>query len=513
MQTTAARLAYPASVGRLPFDPGKMASKKARDDRPLSVSELAARVDSTLKRGMGEPVRVVGEISGFRDRTHWYFDLKDAGAVIGCVIFASSARRLSIRPADGQEVVARGRIEFWAKGGKLSLLCDSLEPVGEGALDQAFRQLCAELRGLGWFEQSAKKPIPGFAKRVAVVTSETGAALQDVLDTAGKRCPAIDITVIDVRVQGQAAAGEIARAIQLLDSRPGAFEAIILTRGGGSKEDLWAFNEREVAQAIHVCSIPIVAAIGHESDTTIAELVADLRCATPTQAAMAVFPDREALGRQIDSMQRRMQADIRRRLELARRRVGQAEQRPWMRDPRRLLDPIADKLIGRERTLRREMQLRLQSARARLDRLAVQLDAHRPAVVHARLRARVEARQVALGTVLAKRLGEHKWRIASAERELEAISPHRVLERGFSWTTGTDGMLVRSAAQVSPGDVIETRLADGSIASKVTDAVSQAETSKKAVRTKKAPNDRRGSKSASKAQSESNPGPDQMDLF
>ncbi len=487
-----------------------MAAKKSRAARPLTVSELAARVDGTLKRGMGEAVRVVGEISGFRDRTHWYFDLKDAGAVVSCVVFASSARRLKIRPADGQEVVARGRVEFWAKGGKLSLLCDTLEPVGEGALDLAFRQLCDELRGLGWFDEGVRRPIPAFPRRIAVITSETGAALQDVLNTARKRCPGVEIDIVDVHVQGESAPAEIARAVNLLSDRKDdlAIDAIILTRGGGSKEDLWAFNEREVARAIHGCSIPIVAAIGHETDTTIAELVADLRCATPTQAAVAVIPDRAALARQLDSQHRRMASDARRRLDIARRRIEVAQGRPWMSDPRRLLDPISARLEERLKTLRREVELRLRSARSDLDRLAVRLDAHRPAVVQARLQARVEARTRALHGAMARRLGDGRWRVDSGGRELEAISPHRVLDRGYSWTTTSDGRLVKSADRVSPGEVIRTRVSEGEITSTVMPDNERGE-----APPARAPKRTSPPKPPTRRQESDDDGADQMDLF
>jgi exodeoxyribonuclease VII large subunit len=229
------------------------------------------------------------------------------------VLFANVVRKHRIVLRDGLEVVVTGSLEFYAKAGKLSFIGTNAQPVGAGALDLAFKQLCEELRGLGWFDEVRKRPLPTFPRRVAVITSRSSAALQDVLDTMRRRCPAVEVALVDARVQGESAAAELrAKLVALsLRHREMGVDAIIITRGGGSAEDLWAFNDRALAEAILKCPVPVVAAIGHETDTTIAELVADVRAATPTQAAMRLTPDGDTLLEQVDLAHARPRAQSR----------------------------------------------------------------------------------------------------------------------------------------------------------------------------------------------------------
>ena len=232
--------------GRLPFNAADLRKKqeskqaKSASDGVLSVSALASILDTAIRTGTPPTLRVLGEVSGFRDRTHWYFDLKDANAVVQCVVFAGNARKLGFVPEDGQEVVATGRVDYYAKSGKVSLIATRLEPVGAGALDLAYQKLVEELRGLGWFDAERKRALPIFPRRIAVVTSRSSAGLQDVLDTARRRCAAVEILTVDVRVQGDGAAAEIAKAVSLLSRRHVelGLDAILLTRGGGSKISL-----------------------------------------------------------------------------------------------------------------------------------------------------------------------------------------------------------------------------------------------------------------------------------
>lgn len=463
-----------ADVGRLPFDPDKTRAKRAAaakgdgapesPDRAWSVSELAARIGDALSRGLPVAVRVEGEVSGLRERTHAYFDLKDAGAVVSCVMFASNMRKSGVTLENGVSLIATGRVEFYAPSGRTSLIVDKVELRGRGALEAQFRALCDELRGLGWFDPARKRPLPTFPRRIAVVTSRTGAALQDVLDTARRRCPAVEILLVDARVQGAGAAGEVARAIRALGEareRLG-IDAILVTRGGGSMEDLWAFNEREVAEAIVRSPLPVVAAIGHETDTTIAELVADERCATPTQAAVRLVPDRGDLARQLDSLAGRLQMRTERAVSWDRERVSNAEGR----------------LAAGVRTSLRDARVRLLEAGGRLER-------QRPAAAQARREARWSAalqrlelaarrRVVAvdlagletrLHRVAARRLRDAGRKAHALERELKAMGPFAVLERGYSWTEKAEGGLVRTPGDVAPGDRVVTRLADGSFGS------------------------------------------------
>ncbi len=455
---------------RLPFDPDKMAAARGRpatpvSNAPMTVSQLAGRIGESLAAGFPVSVRVIGEVSGFRDRTHWYFDLKDAGAVASCVMFASAARKLRFTPANGQEVVITGRPDFYAKAGKVSVIVERLEPVGAGALELAYRALCAELKALGWFEQGRKRPIPAWPRRVAIVTSRTGAALQDVLDTMRRRFPAMPVSLVDVRVQGDGAARDVADAIHWLGRERAKIgvDVILITRGGGSMEDLWAFNERIVAEAVVQSPIPVVAAIGHETDTTIAELVADLRCSTPTQAAMRLTPDREALSEQLDSLGLRLLGAVRRETDRS------------------------ASLASLARHLRLAAHGSVRSSAHQLERLSGRLEAHRPAALQARRAAVLEGARSRLGAAIRRRLASVRldelasglsraWaaaaqrkgtQLAALERQLSAVGPMSVLRRGFSYTSLEDGRLLKTPGDVVAGDRLRTRLADGEVRSVV----------------------------------------------
>ncbi|MCA9311391.1 MAG: exodeoxyribonuclease VII large subunit [Phycisphaerales bacterium] len=507
-------------MGRLPFDPARMAGPPADDPRAgaLTVSDLALRIEDALKRGVPQRLRLVGEISGFTDRNHWYFDLKDENSIISCVMFASDVRRQQHRPATGQEVILTGRVAFWGKGGRTQFYASDMQPVGAGELEARFRALCAELKGLGWFDPEVKMPLPWFPARVAVVTSRTGAALQDVLDTFRRRCPGIEVVAVDVRVQGDGAAAEVAHAIHALSEARASLgiDAIIVTRGGGSMEDLWAFNERIVAEAIHRCRLPVVAAIGHETDTTIAELVADERAATPTQAAMRLIPDRAALGEQIEAAASSLRGSVTREVQAAQRREQQS---------------VA--------ALRSGVRLALAHARSRVEQLAVRLEQHRPAAAQARRAsplAEAERRLAAASREMVRRsdldsidrdlresvarsLGRGTDRVAALERTLQAVSPLRVLARGYSVTTRTDGRAVRSPSDVASGDELQTRLADGTIRSVVEGAAGRSTAPDGRNQRRAKDSDERGiierrSKPPKAGRRGSDPGPpDQMGLF
>jgi len=448
-----------------PASPPASPTSSTGDAILMSVSALATLIGDALQR-VPKSLRVVGEVSGFRERTHWYFDLKDSEAVVNCVMFASAARKAGFMLENGRSVVATGRVDFYAKGGKVSFLCEKIEHVGAGPLELRFRRLVAEIRALGWFDPARKRPLPTFARRIAVITSRTGAALQDVLDTARRRCPAVDILIIDVRVQGDRAASEVAAAIEWLGREHGTWgvDALLVTRGGGSAEDLWAFNEKIVAQAIVNCPIPVVAAIGHETDTSIAELVADERAATPTQAVMRLIPDAASLLEQVEALDSRLRTLVDRTISGQRRRTEDAL-----------------------RHLASSLRLTLAHARSRLERLASRLEQNRPAAAQARREARLHAAERRLSAAIAARMArmnlpalETNLRDAATrnlrrsreaatalERTLSAVSPLRVLARGYSVTTRADGRVIRAPGEVSPGELIQTRVSDGHFGSTV----------------------------------------------
>lgn len=475
-------------MGRLPFDPKKMASTRKAGNAPLSVSVLAGRIDGALRQSFPKSVRVVGEISGLRDRTHWYFDLKDEQAVVHCVMFASARKRVGFAAKDGQEVVLTGRVEFYAPSGRVSLVVSRMEPVGVGRLELAYRALCDELRGLGWFEPTRKRPLPTMPRRIAIVTSRSAAALADVVDTAQRRFPGVELCLVDVRVQGDSAAGEIARALVALSDQAEdlGIDAIILTRGGGSMEDLWAFNDRQVAQAIVDCSIPVVAAIGHETDTTIAELVADVRAATPTQAAMRLIPDRDALREQVTSLAQRLESLAERHLSANRDRLESLARHPYLTDPGAVVKRGRDRLAGLTRMLRAVEEAQCRSSAYRLEQVARRLDAVGPVKLHARRVTILAVLTQRLGHAVGERLSvdcddlahglDRAWRVArreqrirlnGLERTLEAVGPRAVLERGYSVTRTADGRVVRARDEVRPGQTLTTILAHGQVRSVV----------------------------------------------
>ena len=416
-------------MSRLPFDPsrakgGAGQSLRSADTGAMTVSQVAGKIGSALTHAFPAKIKVVGEVSNLRDRQHWFFSLKDHDAAIRCVCFAAAARKTRVRIEDGMQVVITGRVDFYGAQGSVQIYVDSIEPVGQGALELALRKLMEELREKGYFDPEHKKPLPTMPAKVAVITSRSAAALQDVIDTARRRWPACQLYLVDVRVQGDAAAGEIAAAINALSAHGTklGIDGIILTRGGGSIEDLWAFNERIVADAVYHCPIPIVAAIGHETDTTVAELVADHRCATPTQAAMHLIPDRAALEQQVDQLAGRLRLMVEREVRHQRQRLDAVSRHALFRSPHRLVEQAKERV-----------------ARAAKD----------------------------LNAALPRRLVTARDRLVSFEKHLQAVGPANVLNRGYTYTLDEKGQLLRSAKDATAGKQITTVLADGRIVSRI----------------------------------------------
>lgn len=465
-------------MSRLPYNPPPPpppppsgASGGKGGEASISVTELAAKIENALRVSTPATIRFHGEVTGFTDRTHWYFSLKDANAVVSCVMFQMAARKAGFVPRDGQQVIATGRVEFYAKTGRVSVILNSLEPAGLGSLEQALKALMEELRLKGYFAPEHKVALPTFPRRVAIITSRTGAALQDVIVTMRRRCPAVGVLVCDVRVQGSSAAPEVAAMIRHVDANAAELgvDAIILTRGGGSLEDLWAFNEREVADAVFACGLPIVAAIGHETDTTIAELVADERCATPTQAAMRLTPDTAALVQQVDSMASRLASSVQRMAKFDRQRLVGAARHPFFLNPRTTITRARERLTNAEDCLGQAMTRRFTALRHRVEQVGSRLDKNQPATVHARIMARVASGEQRLARALQVRVQQSRAGIEAAERQLGSVSPLRILERGFSVTMTLEGRVVRSPADVSRGEVIESRVKGGTVRSVVGD--------------------------------------------
>jgi len=393
-----------------------------------SVAELTREIKGLLEQGFPQ-VWVSGQISGYKPQGqsgHVYFRLKDEEAILPAVIWRSTVARLRFEPHDGLEVIACGRLEVYPPHGKYQLVIQSLQPKGLGALELAFRQLCEKLSKRGYFEPARKKPLPRFPRRVAIVTSPSGAAIRDILKVLSGRWPALEIWVSPVPVQGDGAAEQIASAIRILNRMHGAGEktidVMIVGRGGGSLEDLWCFNEECVAHAIFESRIPVVSAVGHEIDVTIADHVADCRAATPTQAAALIVPDWQEILAGLQALHTRCHDLTNSRLTFA----------------RRCLDELANSRVLRFLLERiRQHEQRLDEWSERLERIQ---------------RQRLE------------RSGEH---VAAYAARLETLSPLNVLGRGYSLTRKENQEIVRDAGQVYPGERLETLVNNGRITSRV----------------------------------------------
>jgi len=393
-------------------------------ERVLSVGELTGQIKQTLEGSFGR-VWVSGEISNFSRPSsgHCYLTLKDDSAQIRAVIWRNAAKAARFDLHDGLEVICQGYLDVYAPRGSYQLVIQKIEPKGLGSLERALRLLREKLAAEGLFSPERKRPLPRFPKRIAFVTSPTGAAVRDFLEILRRRWRDVHVLIVPVRVQGDGAAAEIAAGIELVNRLAQQVDVLVVGRGGGSLEDLWAFNEEIVVRAIHASRIPVVSAVGHEIDITLSDLVADVRALTPSEAAERVVPAMDELREFLDRQQSRLAAALRGRFQLARTRV--------------------DGLAGC-RVFRRPLE-RVQLLGQRLDEL------------HARA-----------GRAMTRRLERATSAVEAKAVQLESLSPLGVLARGYSLTTRTaDGGLVRSARDVASGELVRTRLADGEITSRV----------------------------------------------
>jgi exodeoxyribonuclease VII large subunit len=437
----------------------------ASQQKDLTVSQFSELISRTLEDGMRGTFRVQGEIGNLSERGHWYFSVKDASAVLSCVMWQNDAARVGFRPREGDAVVVTGRIKHFAPQGKTQLYATKLERQGLGTLEQQFQALVRELRGLGYFEESRKKLLPEFPRRVAVITSRTGAALQDVLKTAGERCPAVEFLVIDVRVQGDGAAGEVARALRAVNAMHAshAIDAVIVTRGGGSREDLWAFNERVVADAAHELEIPLVAAIGHEVDTSVIELVADRRASTPTQAVMLLLPDLAGLAARHEGAARELRNAMRWRISALRDRLSDLAASPALASPALRIAQARERVARLDARARAAMSRAISTERRALDAVASRLIANAPAARAAAARAHLGALGPRLTRAVAATLATSARELTHLEHRLRSAGPEQTLQRGYAIVTAADGTLVRSVSAAAAGSQLTVQLADGTM--------------------------------------------------
>jgi exodeoxyribonuclease VII large subunit len=438
----------------------------------MTVSQLTAVIDRAIKSGVPSFVSVRGEVSNFnmhRGSGHWYFTLKDADACIDCVVFKSEAQRIKFKPGDGMELLAGGRIGIYAQRGRYQLYVSSLSPIGQGALELAFKQLRAKLEAEGLFAQERKKPLPRFPMNIILVTSRQTAALQDMLKVL-RRYPFLDLKVFHVPVQGEGSAELIADAIGMLNRQAakGKFtvDVMLVARGGGSLEDLWEFNEEIVARAIAASTIPIVTGVGHEVDVSIADLVADYHAHTPTEAAQVIVAQWRTARDGIDAIALRARRAVRQLLNDARQRLLAAERHEVFRRPLDRINQLRQLLDDRQRSLKFVVMGRLQGCSSRLQRAS-----SRFADFHPRHRVKLHSQrlselQTRLSTAMSRIHERRLARVTAMDAQLRALSPEAVLKRGYSMTTiKKTGKIVRAAAQVKTGDRLITRFADGTVES------------------------------------------------
>lgn len=404
-----------------------MSAAPKLDREIFSVSALTARVKGALEDEFPS-VWVTGEVSNYAKPAsgHMYLTLKDARSQLKAVIYRGVNLRLKFQPRDGLEVVARGRLTVYDARGEYQLIVEEFQPKGVGAAELALRQLKEKLLAKGYFDPRRKKPLPRYPRRVALIASGTGAAVRDMVELFAQRWPLTEVIVRPSRVQGEGAAEEVAVNVRMLNRLHAAgalkLNAIVIGRGGGSAEDLWAFNEEAVADAVFQSVVPVVSAVGHETDVTVCDLVADHRAETPSAAVVALTPHRDELLTHLLDLGVRYREAIARRLDLHRRRLDQLADRPALRRPLRRVQELAQRLDDTAERLHRAAAARVARADERL-------------------------------TAVAARLG--------------AVSPLNVLARGYSLTRTADGRVVRDAAAVGPGETIVTQLAAGVVESQV----------------------------------------------
>jgi exodeoxyribonuclease VII large subunit len=432
-------------------------------ERPLEVytvsrlnREARDLVESSFPR-----LWLEGELSNLSRPAsgHWYFSLKDQAAQVRCAMFRSRNRVVGFVPRDGLHVLMKADVSLFEARGDFQLIVDYLEEAGDGALRRAFELLKQRLHAEGLFDAARKKPIPALAERIGVITSPSGAALRDILSVLQRRFPAIPVFVYPVPVQGADAALRIAETIDLASQRRDC-DVLILARGGGSLEDLWAFNDEAVARAIHRCRIPLVTGIGHEIDFTIADFVADLRAPTPSGAAERVSPDRSAWLQRLERIRGRLQNLALRQLAAARERLAWLDKR--LQHPGRRLSTIGQRLDELEQRLARAQQMVLHHKSAQLAQLQTHLQTHNPVGQIASLRARNEQLTLRLRGAVRASLEAQRAGLGNLARALEAVSPLSTLARGYAIVTHPPGgVILRRARDVAPGGAIQARLAEG----------------------------------------------------
>lgn len=433
--------------------------------RPLSVSELNERAASLLERDLGR-IDVEGEISGFMAHRsgHWYFTLKDAQGQVSCCCFKGNQRGITAKPQDGMQVVVRGRLTVYSPRGSYQLVAEHVRPAGAGALLAKLEALKQKLLAEGLFAPERKRPLPMFVRRIALVTSPDGAAVRDFLRVATERHAGVSVLVFPTLVQGPGAAAAIAQAVRLASERADRYglDLIVLTRGGGSSEDLGAFNDELVVRALADCVVPTVSAVGHEIDTTLSDLVADFRAPTPTAAAQRVVQDMAAVHAALGQRLRELVRLLRMQIGERRRRVHEGQ--IALRDPLRRLLRARQRIDLAAQALERSLAEHIGRERERLRALSVRLERAHPQALLVERSRRLEGVAERLPRAAQKILERRRERLARLAATLDALSPLAVLQRGYAIAlTEPDQRAVRRATDVALGATLRVRLAQGAL--------------------------------------------------
>lgn len=433
-------------------------------EQAITVKELTRYIKARLEQDQRlSDVWVRGEISNFTRHSsgHMYFTLKDADSRVKAIMFASYNQRLPFIPKDGTKVLAKGGISVYERDGQYQMYVTQMQPDGVGSLYLAYEQLKQRLEAEGLFAVHRKRAIPRFPRAIGVVTSPTGAAVRDIIITLQRRFPAIPVQLYPVLVQGTQAAPSIVKAIRRLNEA-GEVDLLIVGRGGGSLEELWAFNEEAVARAIYASQIPVISAVGHETDFTIADFVADLRAATPTAAAELAVPHHMELRHQLAVEQERMRKALQRRLQEGRERLFRVRRSPYLLNPRKqLLEPV-ERLDRLTEQLGYRINRRLANAREARMGLTHRLARHDPGeqVIYARRQSDALGRRLA--AAMQALMKDKQAGFDAALRQLDALSPLKVMQRGYSLVYNEkETALIKSIHQIQPGDLVRVRLADG----------------------------------------------------
>ena len=441
------------------------------NSKPLSVTALLAQLKRAVEAGVGE-CRVVGEIGSCKVASsgHIYFTLKDATAQLSCVLYRFQATGCRVALREGLQVELHGRATVWEGRGSLQFIVTRVKEAGVGSLQQQFELLKQKLAAEGLFDPQRKRPLPRFPRSVGLITSAYGAVIQDMRHRLAQRAPWVQTYLLPVQVQGKGAERGLARAVHMWGRRLGGLpevDYLIIARGGGSLEDLWCFNEEVLARAIAACPIPVVSAVGHETDFTIADFVADLRAPTPTAAIELTTPDAATLDTWLDATALNMKRRLSRAIETARLRLRALES-GYLRRPLELLAPHAHKLDALADDLQTACTTRLRGEAARLSVLEARLAPARVRESIARAESELHATRRRIRTAFAARLRQMSDSLQVWQERLSAASPQNALKRGFALVRLPDGRLARRAAEVPLGEQLQLTLSEGNLQARVT---------------------------------------------